>query len=244
MSQRTAHDVLNERAPKLYPYGYSEERAWEEYDGKRFAALADLIDAHEPKHADDYSRSDAFIGFEQLLTRAAEQVEEWRMRKHYRSYITDAADEIARETLEEYPDETDAEELMQAADYDGGITERVDSAVPIYYSTIDLVFEENDLDVDDGEVKALAGEDADMAKLKQVAIYEAIYGEERANRDRIVACVNACKGIAYPEIDVPTMIDALDIVQRAWSGDGVNMAEAVDRCLVVLARIDTEGSAS
>jgi hypothetical protein len=121
------------------------------------------------------------------------------MRKHYRSYITDAADEIARETLEEYPDETDAEELMQAADYDGGITERVDSAVPIYYSTIDLVFEENDLDVDDGEVKALAGEDADMAKLKQVAIYEAIYGAVSQRIRERVDERNAAREDAEPE---------------------------------------------
>lgn len=36
----------------------------------------------------------------------------------------------------------------------------------------------------------------------------------------------------------PTMLEALELVQRAWVGDGVDMASAVDACLLAIAKAE------
>ena len=43
--------------------------------------------------------------------------------------------------------------------------------------------------------------------------------EKRANAKRIVRCVNACAGIAYPEIDIKRLIEALHVLTYANSDD-------------------------
>jgi len=36
----------------------------------------------------------------------------------------------------------------------------------------------------------------------------------------------------------PMLYDACDLVQRAWAGDGVDMATAIDSCLLALAKAE------
>lgn len=38
----------------------------------------------------------------------------------------------------------------------------------------------------------------------------------RANAERIAACVNACSGVAYPEIDIASMVKLAEMVNKWW----------------------------
>lgn len=49
--------------------------------------------------------------------------------------------------------------------------------------------------------------------------------EGNANVERIVLCVNSHE----------RLVNACELVQRAWVGDGVEMSRAVDECLLALA---------
>lgn len=77
--------------------------------------------------------------------------------------------------------------------------------------------------------------------------------EDKANARRIVACVNSCAGLPTEALEkkhlsivdgsrshlyaaAPKLLEACDLVQRAWVGDGVEMAEAVDACLLAIAK--------
>ena len=62
--------------------------------------------------------------------------------------------------------------------------------------------------------------------------------ETTANARRIARRVNACKGI-NPEA-VPYLLEACDMVQRAWAGDSIEMAEAVDACLLAIQKAEVK----
>lgn len=174
-----AVEYVDAKAPKLNPAGsYSDAQGWDDdpRDHLRadLLALAEIVDAHAtpPGEGDgEYYTAPEVYTFGSLVSARADGIEKWRERAYHRNYCDNAAQDIADEIISDHITElyeaTDADDFVESMRDE--ITERADSAVPVYTYTIHAVAEE-DSDVDTDDIYL----DGDNTRAEQYAIIRRI----------------------------------------------------------------------